>query len=215
MFGTHDIALFIVAGLLLNLVPGPDSLLIMARSAGQGWRAGSVASLGICTGTFVHIVGAALGVSAMLATSAMAFTVLKVVGAAYLVWVGLGMAFGAGRKPPSAEQESHGRAVPLPYRRIFVQGLMTNALNPKVALFFLAFVPQFIAPDAPSKALAFIALGCLFNVNSLLWCHVLALSTAFASRRLRVSAAAARWLNRSIGILFVSFGIRLALQDKP
>ena len=215
MFGTHDLAPFIVAGLLLNLVPGPDSLLIMARSAGQGWRAGSVASLGICAGTFVHIFGAALGVSAMLATSAMAFTVLKVVGAAYLVWVGLGMAFGAGRKPQSAEQASHGRAVPLPYRRIFVQGLMTNALNPKVALFFLAFVPQFIAPDAPSKALAFIALGCLFNVNSLLWCHVLALSTAFASRRLRVSATAIRWLNRSIGILFVSFGIRLALQDKP
>jgi threonine/homoserine/homoserine lactone efflux protein len=233
MFGTHDLALFIASGLLLNMAPGPDSLLIMTRSATGGWRAGSAASLGICTGTFVHLLAAALGLSALLATSATAFTVVKMVGAAYLVYIGGGMLLrgrrrGSGTTPaaeaPPAGDTTASAAAPQPlppwqpaappYRSIFLQGLTTNVLNPKVALFFLAFVPQFIAPEAPSKALAFIALGCVFNVNSLLWCHVLVAFTTFASRRVRFGAAVVRWLERLIGALFVSFGIKLALQNQ-
>lgn len=213
MFGTHDLALLIVSGLLLNMAPGPDSLLIMTRSAAQGWRAGSAAALGVGAGTFVHILAAALGLSAVLATSATAFALVKYLGAAYLLYVGLSLLLGQ-RKQSADAQAPLAAAPPLPYRKIFLQGFVTNVLNPKVAVFFLAFVPQFIAPDAPNKALAFIALGCLFNLNGMVWCHFLAVSTALASRRLRVNGAAARWLNRLIGALFVSFGIKLALADR-
>jgi len=213
MAGTQHLWLFIVSGLLLNITPGPDSLFIMARSASQGWRAGFVACWGIGAGVFVHVGAAALGLSALLATSAMAFTVVKVAGAAYLVWIGIGMLRrrGAGEAPVAAAGDAP-RAIP--YRQIFRQGFLTNVLNPKVALFFLAFVPQFIAPDAASKPLAFVLLGAIFDFNGMLWCHALALFTAFASHKLNVGAAAARWLNRTIGAAFVALGVRLALATR-
>jgi RhtB (resistance to homoserine/threonine) family protein len=211
MAGTQHLWLFIVSGLLLNITPGPDSLFIMARSASQGWRAGLVACWGVGAGVFVHVAAAALGLSALLATSAMAFTVVKVVGAAYLVWIGLGMLRSRGAVPVVVA-DSAPRAIP--YRQIFRQGFLTNVLNPKVALFFLAFVPQFIAPDAASKPLAFIVLGAIFDLNGMLWCHALALFTAFASHRLNVGAAVARWLNRAIGAMFVALGVRLALATR-
>ena len=208
MFGTHDLALFIVSGLLLNISPGPDSLLIMTRSATQGWRAGCTAALGIGAGTLVHIVAAALGLSAVLATSSAAFTVVKLVGAAYLVWVGIGMLrsrAGGVAAQPLAEVPA------LPYRKIFLQGFLTNVLNPKVAIFFLAFVPQFIAPDAAHKPLAFLLLGLIFNVNGMLWCNGLAVFTALASRKVRLPGAVVTWLNRAIGGVFVALGVKLAL----
>ncbi|MFN3809652.1 MAG: LysE family translocator [Roseateles asaccharophilus] len=214
--GIHDIPLFIVSGLLLNIAPGPDSILIMTRSATQGWRAGSAAALGIGAGTCVHVLAAALGLSALLAASSWAFTLLKWMGAAYLVWIGLQMLLARRRRGGEAASTSGEAAasVALPLRKIFVQGFLSNVLNPKVALFFLAFVPQFIAPDAPHKALAFIVLGAIFNFNGMLWCHFLALSTAFASARLRVGGALAQWLNRAIGALFLSFGLKLALSER-
>ena len=212
MPGTHDLALFVIAGLLLNIAPGPDSLLIMTRSAAQGWRAGSAASLGIGAGTFVHVFAAALGLSAVLATSATAFAVVKYAGAAYLLYVGVVLLIGTRRK--AATDRGAAPVPPLPLGKVFFQGFLTNVLNPKVAVFFLAFVPQFIDGDAPNKALAFIALGTVFNVNSMLWCHFLALSTALASRRMRVSPGLARWIERGIGAMFVSFGIKLALAER-
>jgi threonine/homoserine/homoserine lactone efflux protein len=211
MFGIHDLTLFIISGLLLNIMPGPDSLLIMARSATQGWRAGVAASLGIGTGTLVHVLAAALGLSALLATSAAAFNVVKWVGAAYIVWCGIGMLRARLKQgddvtlPPPA---------PLPLGRIYAQGFLTNILNPKVALFFLAFVPQFIDADAPNKPLAFIILGLIFDFNGMLWCHGLALFTAFASARLSVKPLVALWLNRVTGSLFLVLGARLALADR-
>ena len=212
MAGTQHLWLFIVSGLLLNITPGPDSLFIMARSASQGWRAGVVACWGVGAGVFVHVFAAALGLSALLATSAMAFAAVKIVGAAYLVWIGIGMlrARGAAGAVPAVDIAP--RAIP--YRQIFRQGFLTNVLNPKVALFFLAFVPQFIAPDAASKPLAFVLLGAIFDFNGMLWCHALALFTAFASHKLQVGAAVARWLNRAIGAMFLALGVRLALATR-
>ncbi len=218
MFGIHDLALFVVSGLLLNIMPGPDSLLIMTRSATQGWRAGSAAALGIGTGTFVHIVAAALGLSAILATSAAAFTVVKLAGAAYILYLAVGMLLskrgngggnggGDGVKKPLA-------IAPLPLRRIYAQGILTNVLNPKVALFFLAFVPQFIDANAPHKALAFLVLGAIFNINGMLWCHALALFTAQARARLKPNPAVTLWLNRATGGLFVWLGVKLALAKQ-
>ena len=103
---------------------------------------------------------------------------------------------------------------PLSWRRIWFQGFLTNVLNPKVAVFFLAFVPQFIAHDAPNKALAFIVLGCIFNFNAMLWCHFLAVSSALASRRVQASHRVTLWLNRAIGAMFLGFGLRLALSQR-
>ncbi|MGL4249142.1 MAG: LysE family translocator [Aeromonas sp.] len=207
MFGIHDLALFVVSGLLLNMMPGPDSLLIMLRSGTQGWRAGSAAALGIGTGTLIHVLAAALGLSALLSASAGLFTIIKLIGALYLVYLGVSLF----RQP--AANGATGAAVTLPalsYGRIYRQGVLTNVLNPKVALFFLAFVPQFIAPDAPDKALAFILLGCIFNLNGMIWCHFLVFSTAYARNKVKLPARFGRWLNRGIGTLFVGLGVRLA-----
>jgi threonine/homoserine/homoserine lactone efflux protein len=206
MLGTQNLALFVIAGLLLNMTPGPDSLLIMSRSAAQGWRSGCAAALGVGAGTFVHVFAAAVGLSALLLTSAAAFTAVKLVGAAYLLYIGIQL---LRRRGSTVALQETGPV--LPHARVFLQGFLTNVLNPKVALFFLAFVPQFIAPDATDKTLAFVVLGCIFNVNGMLWCHFLALSTAFASRRLTFGAAAAAWANRLIGGMFVFLAIKLAL----
>ena len=210
MLGIHDLPLFVVTGLLLNLLPGPDSLLIMTRSATQGWRAGSAAALGIGAGTFVHILAAAFGLSAVLAASSAAFTAVKLVGAAYILYMALGLL---------KSKKRDGNAAPLalarlPYRKIFAQGFLTNVLNPKVALFFLALVPQFINADAPNKALAFIVLGCIFNVNGMLWCNALSLFTARVSSRIKLHPAVSLWLGRATGGLFVWLGVRLALSEQ-
>jgi threonine/homoserine/homoserine lactone efflux protein len=209
MLGTQHLAFFIVSGLLLNIAPGPDSLLIMTRGATQGWRAGATAALGIGAGCCVHIFAAALGLSALLATSATAFTVVKLAGAAYLLYVGLGLL----RAKAGAARETVAMPM-LPLRRIFAQGFLTNVLNPKVAVFFLAFVPQFIAPGAVNKPLAFLFLGFLFNFNGMLWCLFLACSSAYAGDRVRLSARVSRWLDRVIGGMFVSFGVKLALAKQ-
>jgi threonine/homoserine/homoserine lactone efflux protein len=212
MFGTHDLGLFVVSGLLLNMLPGPDSLLVVSRGAAQGWRAGSAASFGVGAGIFLHVLAAAAGLSALLATSSMAFALLKYAGAAYLLYVGISLLLS---KAARDTETAAAAALPdLSYRRIFLQGFLTNALNPKVAIFFLAFVPQFISPQAPDKALAFLLLGCIFAFNGMLWCHVLAFSAAHVGRRVRVSESLAPWLDRLVGAFFVSLGVRLALAQR-
>lgn len=208
MLGIHDWALFIISGLLLNLMPGPDTLFIMTKSASQGWRAGVAASLGICVGVYVHVFAAALGLSALLATSATAFTVVKLVGAAYLMYLG----WSTWRQKVQNNVSTLAKAPVQSLLTVFRQGFLTNALNPKVALFFLAFVPQFIAADSPNTMLAFIVLGTVFDINSLLWCLVITFSTAFASQKLQVSTQVKYWLNKLVGVLFIGLGIRLAVS---
>ncbi len=146
MFGAQDLLTFILAGLLLNITPGADTLYIVGRSTAQGVRAGVVAALGIGAGCIVHIVAAAIGLSAILAASSTAFTIVKYLGAAYLAYLGISMLRVQGK---TQEVRSELPAVSL--AKVFWQGFLTNVLNPKVALFFLAFLPQFIAPDSPSK----------------------------------------------------------------
>jgi threonine/homoserine/homoserine lactone efflux protein len=211
VFGTHDLWLFVLSGFLLNITPGPDTLYIVGRGSTQGWRAGAVAALGIGAGTLVHICAAALGLSAILAASATAFTAVKIIGAAYLLYVGISLIRSAG-----ASESSPGAIAvrPASIRGIFVQGFLTNVLNPKVALFFLAFLPQFVASDASSKPLAFLFLGGIFDFNGTLWNLFVAWSTARLSSRLAPSAALKRWFNRCVGSVFVFIGIRLALAHE-
>ena len=209
MLGIHDFWLFVVAGLLLNITPGPDMAYIVARSAAHGRRAGVVAALSISAGCFVHIAAAALGLSALIAASAVTFSLLKWAGAAYLVYIGIAMLRAGAAQAPATSIE---RAAPL--RIVFWQGFLTNVLNPKVALFFLAFLPQFIRTDAPSKPLAFAALGLVFNLNSAIWnLAVAALAARLAATR--PYARARLWLQRAIGGLFILLGLRLALAQRP
>lgn len=210
-----QLLLFVVAGLLLNLTPGPDVLYIVTHALKSGARAGIVAALGITAGCFVHIFAAAVGVSALLAASATAFTLLKWIGAAYLVWVGLKM-LRASASPPmdvAAPGARTGNAPDL--KTIFARGFATNALNPKVALFFLAFLPQFIGPAIERKSLAFLLLGLLFNFNGL-WVNIgWAVAAAWLSRRVGVVRTGMHWLERAAGAMFLGFGLKLALSDNP
>lgn len=216
----NHLLFFIAAGLLLNLTPGPDVLYIVTHALRSGARAGMVAALGITAGCFVHIFAAAVGVSALMAASATAFTVLKWAGAAYLVYVGLRMLMArapAAGEPSAmnlvAEGQDPVQAAAL--KRVFFQGFWTNALNPKVALFFLAFVPQFITPDIENKPLAFLLLGLLFNFNGLWVNFGWALAAAWMAKRLGAVQRGMHWLERVAGAMFVGFGIKLALSDNP
>ncbi len=213
---TDQLLLFIAAGWLLNLTPGPDVLYIVSNALKSGARAGVVAGLGITVGCFVHIAAAALGVGALLATSATAFTVLKWAGAAYLVWMGLRMLFARASTTGgviAAAQASQPQATSL--KRIFVGGFWTNVLNPKVAIFFLAFVPQFITPGTENKALAFVLLGVLFNINAIPVNTGWALTAAWMARRVGAVQRGMHWLDRVAGAMFVGFGIKLALTESP
>ncbi len=207
MFGIHDLPLFIVAGLLLNFTPGADFLYILGRGAAGGFGAGVWAALGVGAGCCLHILAAALGLSALLATSAAAFTTIKWLGAGYLTYLGIGLM--RARGGPGAQVAPVRERVPR--RRIFWQGFLTNALNPKVALFFLAFVPQFIDAGSTTKIEAFLMLGAIFNTTGTAWNVLVAWSAAALSRQLTMTERIGRWVKRCLGALFVVLGVRLAL----
>jgi threonine/homoserine/homoserine lactone efflux protein len=213
----QHLLLFMAAGLLLNLTPGPDVLYIVSNALRAGARAGIVAGLGITAGCFVHVFAAAVGVGALLAASATAFMLLKWVGAAYLLFAGVNLLI-SGASPVAWV----GEATPTPgcvprnpaYLEIFRGGFLTNVLNPKVAIFFLAFVPQFIAPATEHKALAFVLLGALFNVNSVAVNCGWALAAAWLARSGAVQRGM-HWLDRVAGAMFIGFGLKLAFTDNP
>jgi threonine/homoserine/homoserine lactone efflux protein len=226
--GILHLGAFVAAGLLLNLTPGPDLVYTSTQAGLHGARAGWIAALGIGAGGLVHVTLGALGVSALIATSAAAFGVLKLVGAAWLVWLGLKLLL-ARDAPVTATHALHvpHATDPTPARRagpIFRDAVLVSVLNPKVALFFLAFVPQFIDPASPRPALAFIALGAVFVANGTLVTGAVGTLTAAAAASLRsrpadrgwrrVAALVARALPRAIGALFIGLGLRLALADR-
>lgn len=219
MIETHQLLLFIAAGWLLNLTPGPDVLYIVTNALKSGVRAGLVAGFGITAGCFVHIVAAAVGVGALLAASATAFTALKWVGAAYLLWMGVRMLWA--RAPAGAADGADLAAAraapsaPASLKKVFLGGFWTNVLNPKVAIFFLAFVPQFIAPGTENKAWAFVLLGVLFNINAIPVNAGWALAAAWMARRQGAIQRGMHWLDRVAGAMFIGFGIRLALSERP
>lgn len=211
MFGTHDLGLFVLTALVLNATPGVDFLYTVTRTLQLGARGGVVAALGISAGCIVHALAAALGLAAVLTTSALAFTVVKWIGAAYLLWLAIGMLRDAwGGRPPETVVAN---VAPASLRTVFAQGFLTNVLNPKVALFFLALLPQFIDSDAVSKPLAFLFLGAIFIVNGTLFLFALVAVAAHA-RRLRVAPNARRALNAAGGALFATLAARLAMAER-
>jgi RhtB (resistance to homoserine/threonine) family protein len=205
MFSIHNFGLFLAAGILLNLTPGPDTVYILGRSIAQGRDAGIASALGISLGSIFHTCAAALGLSAILATSALAFSAIKLLGGAYLIFLGIKMLLDR-RKQLSLPSNFRRRTTVAAFR----QGVLTNVLNPKVALFFLAFLPQFIDPASNAKVPAFLALGFTFVTTGTLWCLILAWFASAFSERLRANEAIGQWLNRAAGTLFVFLGLRLA-----
>ena len=174
-----------------------------------------VAAISIGSGCLVHVFGAAIGLSALLAASSAAFKLIKWVGAAYLCYIGVMMLLSRAQADTPDEPRQVGAVAPreISLRQVFLQGALTNILNPKVALFFLAFLPQFVAADTPHKTAAFLLLGLIFVFNGTLWCLAVASFAARAAGRIRGSGQATRWINRALGGLFVYLGIRVATLE--
>ncbi len=207
MLGIVDIGMFVTAGLILNITPGADVLYITNRSAIQGSKAGVVAALGIGAGCVVHVLAAALGLSMILVSSSLAFSVIKYLGAAYLLYLGVTTFLSLKQK----ESEKPRPATVLPLAKIFWQAALINVLNPKVALFFMALLPQFVSPAAEHPALAFLFLGVLFNVNGTLVNILFALFTSTLALKIKAGSTLPRLLKSLVGTIFVALGIRLAL----
>lgn len=209
MFGTHDLPLFIVTAFVLYATPGVDMLFTVSRTLQHGWRTGLAAALGITSGCVIHTLAAALGLAALLAASALAFTAIKWLGAVYLLWLAWGMLRASMRDsrptltPSSPASSSH----------VFAQGFLTNVLNPKVALFFLALLPQFISADASDKPAAFLFLGSVFIAGGALFLFAL-VALAHRMRAFGASRITRRVLNAVGGALFAALAVRLVQAER-
>ena len=209
MFGTHDLPLFVITAFVLYATPGVDMLFTLSRTLQHGWRTGMAAALGITAGCVVHTAAAALGLAALLAASALAFTAIKWLGAAYLLWLAWGML----RASMRDKQPNFAPTWPAPSRQVFAQGFLTNVLNPKVALFFLALLPQFISADAPDKPAAFLFLGAVFVAGGALFLFAL-VALAHRLRAFGASRLTRRVLNAVGGALFAALAVRLVQAER-
>lgn len=200
-----DLGLFIAAALVLLVVPGPAVLYLVGRSIEQGRRAGLVSIAGIHTATLVHVGAAALGLSAILMSSALAFSVIKYAGAAYLIWLGLRKIFGRVELPDiDAPVRGHGHA------RLFRDGFIVNLLNPKTALFFLAFLPQFVDVSRGHVAMQMAFLGLLFTLLGIVTDSSYALAAGTAGSWLKRSRGYLKFERYVSGVLFIGLGLTAA-----
>jgi threonine/homoserine/homoserine lactone efflux protein len=209
MFDTHDLGTFVAAGVLLNLSPGPDTLYIIARTVSQGHMAGVMSVLGISSGCVVHMLLAAFGLSAILAVSATAFTVVKYVGAVYLIYLGIQALW---QNPKLVNEAVAGQSST--NLAIYRQGFLTNLLNPKVAIFFLAFLPQFVVTDSTLGPLPFLFLGLIFLLTGTLWCFVIVILASYATRTIRSNQRVVGLLEKLRGLVFIALGLNL-LRARP
>lgn len=210
MFGITNFEAFILAGIILNLTPGADTMYILGRSISQGKKAGTLSALGIATGALIHCIFAALGLSVILAKSALAFEIVKYVGAAYLIYLGIKMLIT--KTDEKFELKENNKKIN--YRKVYFSGILTNVLNPKVALFFLAFLPQFINPKYSQSFLPFLILGLTFVTTGTIWCLTLAMFSSKLSNTIRKNYKVKKWLDKTTGGIFIALGIKLALTKK-
>jgi threonine/homoserine/homoserine lactone efflux protein len=205
MPSSHSIILFMVSALALNLSPGPSILYILSRSIGQGREAGLVSVLGLATATLIHAMAAALGLSTLFVYSPLAFAVVKYLGAAYLVYLGITTLHSRSALQPARP------ATPVPLAAIYRQGVVTDLLNPKVALFFIAFLPQFVDPAAAYPLwLQFFILGTIVNFAFSSADIVTVFAASAIMARLGHSSRARRILNRAGGAILIGLGVKLA-----
>lgn len=204
MFGIVNFGAFLLSSVLLNITPGADTVYILGRSISGGRKNGVVSALGISTGVLVHTTLAAFGLSVVLAQSAAAFNLVKWAGAAYLVWMGIRALFSRG-----TAMEKGGQPGTDDGTRTYFQGVLTNVLNPKVALFFLAFLPQFVAPEHSAGPLPFLLLGLTFFCTSTVWCVIVACGSSAAALLLTRKQGMSALFGRLAGILYIGLGLNL------
>lgn len=203
--GIQHYEAFLLASILLNLTPGNDTIYIISRTIAQGRKAGIMSVLGIATGSIIHTALAAAGLSIIIAQSPVLFTIIKYAGAAYLFYIGVQMIFSklSGLQLHRPENEK--------YKNIYWQAVITNVLNPKVALFFISFLPQFIDPAYPDTYLSFLFLGLSFTVTGTVWCLILAFFASFISGAMIKNKRTGAYLNKVCGFILVGLGIKVVL----
>ena len=209
MFGIENFYLFLTVSILINLSPGPDMLYTAARSLSQGTKAGIFSALGIFTGCLFHTAAAVLGLSVILAQSSFWFGIIKYAGAAYLIYLGIKSILN--NQPPETELVTLSA---IPHRKIFMQGFITNLLNPKVAIFFLSFLPQFIDPSSPYIKEQIFFLGLWFDVQGTMILIVVAILTGYFSRILKGNKNFWKWQDKITGLILVALGIRMLFVRK-
>jgi len=209
MITVNDFLLFAFASLMLNITPGNDMLYVATRSTSQGVKAGIVSSLGIAGGCLVHLLAAVVGLSAIIANSALAFDIIKYVGAAYLVYLGI-KSFLSKQNKFSINDKIEKKSL----SKLFWQGVFTNVLNPKVALFFLAFLPQFIHPEKGNTALQILLLGLWFNFSGTVVNSIVAILFGRLGNWLADKQTFIKWQNKVTGLLLVGLGIKVALSSR-
>ncbi|WDZ98863.1 LysE family translocator [Mucilaginibacter sp. SJ] len=207
--GITNLTAFLIASFLFIISPGIDTIFILNKSIAQGYKSGVYATLGITTGVLVHTTLAAFGLSLLLSQSAMAFSFVKFCGAAYLVYLGMVKLFSKESIVKEISPTQH--ASP---KKTYMSAVFTNVLNPKVAIFFLSFFPQFIQPAYISTATPFIFLGSIYAFISLLWFMVLTFFAGSLSSRIRSNPAISTWLNKFSAIAFMLMGIRIAFTKR-
>lgn len=208
MFDTATLIAYIAASIAIILAPGPAQALVLARTLSDGRRAGVLTAVGLNVGTLFHAVAAALGLSAILATSALAFAVVKYLGAAYLIYLGF-QALRSHSTLADTANVTHSSA-----HQALTKAVITGILNPKVALFFLAFLPQFIDPTRGSVFLQFLILGGILAALDILYESILALIFGSLSSRITRSERFARWSQRVTGVVLIGLGVRLAFVQQ-
>ncbi len=207
MFGIIGYGSFVISSILLNLTPGADTIYVLSRSAIGGRRVGVASALGICTGILSHTMLASFGLSVILSSSAVAFNITKLLGAAYLMFMGIKTLASKKMLLDNSQTLSHESTT-----KIYFQGVLTNALNPKVALFFLALLPQFVSPDNSYSFLPFLILGLTFFCTSTIWCVLLAFVSSYISRLLQKSSRIQKIANKCTGVIYMLLGLNILAQ---
>lgn len=209
MYGVINFEVFLITGILLNLIPGADTMYIVGRSISQGRNAGVYSVLGICSGSLIHTLLVAFGLSIILTKSLILFNIIKIVGVIYLVYLGIKMLLDKTNLSLDSSGSNKQNK-----RKIYIQGLLTSLTNPKVALFFIAFLPQFIDTKTAGP-IPFIILGLTFTFTGLVWCLFIASFSSFISQKIRGSERMGAYLNKITGIIFIGMGLKLLQTKSP
>ena len=210
MNGIINFETFLVAGILLNITPGNDTIFILTRSVAQGRQAGIMSVLGIATGSIIHTTFAAFGLSIIISESIVAFSILKYAGAAYLVFIGLKMLV----EPSPIELKIQNKESSVNLKKVYRDAVITNVLNPKVALFFIAFLPQFIDPLFKAALLPFMLLGITFTVTGTLWCIVVASFASIIAEKIKRKSRISALIKGTCGLVLIGLGIKMALSPR-
>lgn len=209
MYGIVNYEVFLLTGILLNLIPGADTMYIVGRSISQGRKAGVYSVFGIISGSLIHTLLVAFGLSIILTKSILVFNIIKLVGVIYLIYLGIKMLLDKTNASISASESQKENL-----RKIYIQGMLTSLTNPKVSLFFIAFLPQFI-DTKNSSPIPFIILGLTFSITGLLWCLFIAYFSSYVTRKIKANQRLSTYLNKITGILFIGLGLNLLRTKAP